>query len=207
MTLKVIGAGLGRTGTLSLKVALETLLQRPCYHMSEVLKRPEHIPLWHQAAKGNPPDWQVLFSGYGAAVDWPCAAFWPELAEIFPDALIVLSQRSADRWWQSAHDTIFKTLENPAFSAEWKAMFSDVLAARWGADYHDACAAIAAYHRHNAQVRAKAPARRLLVWSVEEGWAPLCSALGLCIPETPFPRTNTREEWEQRSSSAPASPN
>ena len=87
MTLRVVGAGLGRTGTMSLKVALERLLGGRCYHMAEVMNRPEHVPLWRQAAGGTLPDWNELFRGYRAAVDWPACSFWPELSKAFPDAI------------------------------------------------------------------------------------------------------------------------
>src|SRR5690348_10458482 len=106
MSLRVIGAGCGRTGTMSLKLALERLLGAPCYHMVEVFAHPEHVPDWHAAALGNMPDWNALFAGYAAAVDWPASAFWPELSAAFPDALVVLSVRDAQSWWQSAHETI-----------------------------------------------------------------------------------------------------
>lgn len=103
MTLRVIGAGQARTGTTSLKLALEQLLGGPCYHMFEVFAYPAHIPVWHRAARGTLPDWQVFLDGYRAAVDLPAAAFWRELAAASPGALIVLSGRdSAEQWWDSA---------------------------------------------------------------------------------------------------------
>src|SRR5579884_4290855 len=108
--LRVIGAGIGRTGTHSLKLALERLLGGRCYHMVEVFQRPEHIPVWAAAAKGEPVDYRRLLDGYVAAVDWPSAAFWPELAAAFPDAVIVLSSRDADGWWRSASRTIFEAM-------------------------------------------------------------------------------------------------
>lgn len=106
MTLRVVGAGLGRTGTTSLKLALERLLGGPCYHMSEVFQHPEHIGHWHGAARGDMPDWRALFAGYVAAVDWPAASFWREISAAFPQALVVLSVRDPDAWWQSASSTI-----------------------------------------------------------------------------------------------------
>ena len=87
MTLRVVGAGLGRTGTMSLKLALERLLGAPCYHMAEVFVHPEHVAVWHAAARGEPVDWHALFAGYAAAVDWPVGSFWPEVSAAFPDAL------------------------------------------------------------------------------------------------------------------------
>ena len=107
MTLRVVGAGLGRTGTLSLKLALERLLGEPCYHMVEVLSHPEHIPLWYKAFKGNTPDWNKIFNGFKAAVDEPASCFWKEISQAFPNALVILSVRDAESWWKSADKTIF----------------------------------------------------------------------------------------------------
>src|SRR6266566_10081202 len=99
MTLRVIGAGMGRTGTMSLKLALERLLGGPCYHMVEVFPRPAHFGLWTAAGRGKPTDWHALFDGFVAAVDWPAAAFWKEIADAFPEAIILLSTRDSESWW------------------------------------------------------------------------------------------------------------
>jgi len=200
MGLRVIGAGCGRTGTASLKAALERLLGAPCYHMLEVFQHPEHAPLWHQAALGREPDWDELLRGYVAAVDWPAAAFWPELMQAWPDALVLLSVRDPEAWWASASETIFPSLDsNPFATAEWKEMIAAMFQERWGADVSDREASIAAFNKHNAQVRATVPARRLLEWRATEGWEPICRALGLPVPAEPFPRVNTREEWRARA--------
>ena len=109
MTLRVVGAGLGRTGTHSLKLALEQVLGGPCYHMMETFDRPDDIPVWHAAVNGDPPDWSEFLAEYVATVDWPACAFWRELADENPDAVVLLSTRSsADAWWKSANDTIFQ---------------------------------------------------------------------------------------------------
>lgn len=196
MSLRVIGAGLGRTGTASLKVALARLLGGPCYHMIDVFEHPEHVPCWHAAARGDMPDWDALFEGYTAAVDWPASAFWPELAAAYPDALILLSTRSAESWWESASATIF-AVQGRVPDAR-SAMIADVFATRFTSQYTDRDAAIAAFHAHNADVRARAPRERLLEWTAKDGWEPLCEALGLPVPSEPFPRVNTREEFIAR---------
>src|SRR5438067_5203084 len=109
MSLRVIGAGMGRTGTMSLKLALERLLGGPCYHMIEVFPRPAHFQHWIDASHGKMPSWDQVFDGFAAAVDWPAAAFWPEIAAHYPDAIILLSTReSAEAWWKSANATIFE---------------------------------------------------------------------------------------------------
>jgi hypothetical protein len=111
MGLRVIGAGLGRTGTNSLKLALEELLGGPCYHTFEVRERPDDPDVWADAYAGRLPDWKAFFAEYRASVDWPAAPFWRELSEVFPDAIILLSVRDADGWWKSASETIFPALE------------------------------------------------------------------------------------------------
>ena len=194
MALRVVGAGLGRTGTLSLKLALERLLGAPCYHMTEVFAHPEHVALWHAAARDEPVDWRALFDGYAAAVDWPVGSFWPEVSEAFPDALIVLSTRSAESWWQSASQTIFPTSAKAA-GTPWHAMWMELAKNRVPTRLDDREAAIAAYARHNADVRARAPKARLLEWTAKDGWGPLCRSLGLAVPDEPFPHANSAEEF------------
>jgi hypothetical protein len=203
MSLRVVGAGLGRTGTLSLKVALEKLLGGPCYHMMEVFAHPEHVPLWHAAARGEPVDWKALFAGYHAGVDWPQGSLWEEIAEAFPDAIILLSLRDADSWWRSASETIFKGMEAAKTRApEWYAMVEELFTRRFVWPPDDEAAAKAAFERHNADVLARAPKDRLLVWRASDGWGPLCERLGVPVPAEPFPRVNTREEFMARLEAA-----
>ncbi len=194
MALRVVGAGLGRTGTMSLKIALERLLGAPCYHMVEVFRHPEHVVHWHAAVRSQMPDWHALLADYAAAVDWPAAAFWPELSAAFPDAWVLLSVRDAQSWWQSANQTIFQT-RRQATGTEWYAMIDDVFTTRFTNALDDPAAAMAAFDRHNAQVRATVPARRLLEWRAGDGWEPLCAALGVPVPDEPFPHANARSDW------------
>ena len=201
MSLRVVGAGLGRTGTNSLKVALEQLLGGPCYHMLEVFQHPEHVPLWQQAVDGKLADWDAIFGDYVTAVDWPMASFWRELAAANPDAVILLSTRdSAETWWQSAHATIFGFVEfgDTPEMREWFEMMMALMRTRFTDQLEDEAAAKAAYERHNAEVRAEADPARLLDWQPGDGWEPICQALGVAVPDEPFPRTNTREEWQAR---------
>jgi len=192
MTLKVIGAGLGRTGTMSLKMALERLLGEPCYHMAEVISRPEHVAIWDAALQGQLPDWSRVFDGYGAAVDWPAVTFWEEISAAYPDALILLSTRDPQQWWRSANETIFVITRR--VRGPWRQM-ADQMFARFTPDIGDEAACIDAFERHYCHVRATAPRERLLEWQPSDGWAPLAAALGVEVPDEPFPRTNTREEY------------
>lgn len=201
MTLRIIGSGCGRTGTTSLKTALERLLGEPCYHMFEV--KPESVPAWQAAVDGRSVDWHDLFDGWGAAVDWPASAFWPELAEAFPDALIIHSVRDADAWWRSASATIFPRLlsaPDEGGRGEWKRMVLSMLRARFTDRLDDEAACKSAFARHNAAVIDNAPADRLVTWAASDGWEPLCAALGLPVPDEPFPHRNTSEEFNERRS-------
>jgi len=196
MSLRVVGAGVGRTGTHSLKLALERLLGEPCYHMLEVFEHPDHVPLWHQATLGTMPDWDALFAGYGAAVDWPAAAFWQEQSEAYPDAVILLSTRDADAWWKSCDNTIFQVFRtaDDNMPPEWTAMIKEMFR-RFAGDTVDEASAVAAYERHNAHVRTTAPPDRLLEWHPGDGWEPICRALGVDVPDESFPHVNTTEEF------------
>ena len=196
MSLRVVGAGLGRTGTASLKAALEQLLGGRCHHMFEVFDNPDQMPVWQAAAEGRPPDWSVFLSDYVALVDWPGASFWPELSEAFPDALVLLSVREPESWYTSAIDTIFKP--DPESSPAMDAMWNAIVEARFCDQYEDKAAMMAAMQVHNAAVEAAIPSHRLLRWQAGDGWAPICEALGLPIPDCPFPHTNTKQQFLDR---------
>jgi Sulfotransferase domain len=200
MPLQVVGAGLGRTGTHSLKLALEQLLGTRCYHMIEVFGRPDDIRGWQRAIDGEPPDWRPFFADFGAAVDWPVAGFWTEISAAFPDALVLLSTRDTDGWWTSASHTIFDVTRRgvPAdepVMVELQAMIEDMLDRRFTPGWRDEKTAKAAYEAHNQAVRATAPPDRLLEWHPGDGWAPICAALQVPVPREPFPHVNTTSEF------------
>ena len=200
MTLKVIGAGLGRTGTLTLKAALEQLGFGPCHHMTEVFAHMEQADFWRRAAEGQVVDWQEVYAGYSATVDWPGCHFWRQLAERYPEAKVLLSVRDPQRWWDSMSETILKALEAgmaEADEARRSAMrFAELILVEQ--TFHGDFSrdnVIAAFERHNAAVRAAIPPERLLVYEVSQGWAPLCAFLGAPVPDAPYPRTNSRDEF------------
>ena len=198
MTLRVVGAGVGRTGTHSLKLALEQLLGGRCYHMMEVFGNAEHIPLWRQAAAGQAVDWDRLFDGYDAAVDWPAAAFWEPIAAAYPDAVVLLSTRdSAETWWKSANGTIFEVTRRaaPPGLEDFGAMWQEVASRGFTERFDEREPAIEAYEAHNAAVREAVPADRLLEWQPGDGWEPLCARLGVPVPDEPFPHVNTSEDF------------
>ena len=204
MTLAVIGAGFGRTGTMSLKLALEHLGLGPCYHMRELLIRPAHDPLWHAATRGDHVDWDALFEGFASAVDWPVAAFWRELSRHYPQARFVLSVRDPHKWHESVLETIFKALSSTPDARDREArahrtMTRDLILHRtFDGRLDDPAHAIAVYERHNQAVRDSICAHRLLVYETGSGWEPLCAFLDCPIPDAPYPRRNTREEFHDR---------
>jgi hypothetical protein len=211
MTLKVIGAGFGRTGTMSLYTALNQV-GFPCYHMLEVLKNPKnksHLRFWRKVAHGKPGDqfdWEQVFARYTATVDNPACCVWRELAAAYPEAKVILTThpRGAGTWYESTIDTIyfsevmwqFKVLELlTPFGRSFGDMSHRLI---WQRSHKgtmiDRDKAIARYEEHIAEVKAAVPPERLLVFSVDQGWGPLCAFLGIPQPATPFPNVNDRAE-------------
>ena len=207
MSIQIIGAGLGRTGTLSLKAALEELGFAKCYHMVEVLARTDNARTWDAAVRGEPVDWDRLFAGYRATVDVPSCLFYRELLEKYPEAKVILTVRDPERWYDSARQTIY--FARDAFP-RWAAVlnprmrvFRRMIDRLWDrmfrGRFEDRAFAIDAFNRHNEQVRRDVPADRLLVYEISQGWGPLCAFLGVPVPEgKPFPHLNDAAEFRAR---------
>lgn len=205
MSLQVIGAGLGRTGTLSLKLALEQLGFTGCYHMVEVLMNPAHAAYWVDAADGR-PDWQRIFEGFAATVDYPGCRYWRELAAAYPDAKVVLTVRDPEKWFESTQATIFSPGNRDRWQfPEFDDFFEKTVFSHFGEHIHDRDYMVAAFQQHNDEVKRAVPPERLLVFEVKEGWQPLCDFLGVPAPSGPFPHTNSREEMEAMIKAAKAS--
>ncbi len=204
MTLKVVGAGVGRTGTHSLKIALEQLLGGRCHHMIEVLGDPTQVPGWTDAIEGRSVDWSEMLADYVSLVDWPGCSFWPELTAANPDALVLLSVRDPESWYRSASNTIFQAFDTvPPDLEPWMSAVRQLFHDRFSDQLDDPTAMIDAYERHNAAVRDTIPAARLLEWTPGDGWVPICERLGLGVPEEPFPRVNTTDEFRAMVGMAP----
>jgi Sulfotransferase domain len=190
-TLRIIGAGFGRTGTLSLREALVRLGCGPCDHMRENFEHPERFALWDEALRrktaGEPIDWRPLLDGYRAIVDWPGAYFWRELTAAHPEAKVILTVRDPERWVDSIQSTIF-TLDDD----ELPAVARDIVFARtFGGRLTDRAHCLSVFAQHNQAVREAIAPERLLVFDVKQGWRPLCAFLGVPVPEDePFPRVN-----------------
>lgn len=206
--MQIIGAGFGRTGTLSLKHALETLGFGPCYHMIEVFQNPSHISLWHDIAQGKPADWKEIFQGYQATVDWPACEFYKELMEVYPDAKVLLSIRDPERWYESVRETIYQLNGTLPFWARWflpkffrLGEMTDALIwkGRFLGRFEDKAYALSVFNQHIEEVKRVVPPERLLVFDVREGWEPLCRFLGVPVPEgKEFPRLNDKAEMQRR---------
>ena len=202
MSLRVVGAGLGRTGTRSLKAALERLLGGKVHHMSDVFKDAERqVPLWQAAVEGAPYDaWACALDGFVASVDWPSCRWYGTLAAENPDAIVLLSHRGdADTWWQSADQTIFRAMRNDddPRADHFRRMVQPLVLGHIGS-YRDEAVAKAGYERHNAEVRDQISPERLVEWTPGDGWEPLCRALGLAVPAETFPITNTTKEYRAK---------
>ena len=212
--MRVIGAGLPRTGTLSQKVALEMLGLAPCYHMVNVLGDLDQAELWRRAVDGEQP-WQEIFGGFQSTVDWPGSYFYKELVEAYPEAKVLLSVRDAEAWERSMRDTIWGIFYGDILirdlssararvDAQWRG-YIELMAEMWersglidnGADTTSESMR-AAMERFNQEVRETVPSDRLLVWSVGDGWEPLCEFLEVPVPDTPFPHLNDSKGFVDR---------
>jgi len=204
MALQVISSGFGRTGTKSLKAALERLGFGPCHHMHEIVENPAQVTHWQTLAAGGSVDWEEVFAGYRSQVDWPGAHVWRELAEAFPEARIVHTVRPEEKWWASFERTIgtlmarYREMPLPAHIRDILTAWNDLAGqGTFGGVLDDRQIALAAFRRRTEEVRAALPPERLLVFDVAEGWAPLCGFLGVAAPDEPFPHHNLRADfWE-----------
>jgi len=188
--MQVFGAGFGRTGTMSLKIALEKLGMGPCYHMREVVSRPSHIKLWYDISRGEHPNWNRLFSGFNSAVDFPVSLFYKQLINQFPDAKFILTLREFDKWYISTVNTIYKV---PNILPDWFKMVvypirmfiamqvNLIWVGLFKNKFSDRESAKLVYYEHIRSVKKTIPANKLLIYHVKEGWGPLCEFLNVDI--------------------------
>jgi len=201
--MKVLGAGFGRTGTMSLKIALEKLGIGPCYHMREVISHPSHIKIWYDISRGEHPNWDRLFSGFNSAVDFPVCLFYEELVNKFPDAKFILTLRDFDTWYKSTANTIYKV---PTMLPGWFKrvvypirMFIEmqvilIWVGLFKNNFSDRESTELVYNEHIESVKKTISADKLLIYRINEGWGPLCEFLNVEKPETPFPKVNDTAE-------------
>jgi hypothetical protein len=207
--MRVIGAGFGRTGTNSLKLALEKLGFGPCHHMIEVIQNPAEVDTWVRAARGEKVDWNTFMAKWGSAVDFPSSLYYRELMEAFPDGKVVLSVRSADSWYQSMSETIIPMLTRwpnrmvmpfiPRLGSPGKVMRETKMRGLiLDPFYSDPAAVKKAFNDHIEEVKRVVPPEKLLVFEAKDGWEPLCKFLGVPVPNEPFPRVNDTAEFKKR---------
>jgi hypothetical protein len=211
--LKVIGAGMGRTGTESLKMALEQLGFGRCYHMFELMKNPEHLPEWEKLSRGEKPNYEFLFQGYQSCTDFPAALYYREFMQQYPEAKVVLTVRDADKWYDSASKTILRVMPSFFYTVvRFFGLFSKTAQAYpaihryavrivhqgiFNGRTHDREYTKAVFNAWNEEVKRAVPADRLLVFEVKDGWEPLCRFLGVPVPSTPFPRANDSDSFDK----------
>ena len=196
MALKIVGSGLGRTGTKSLQSALNMLGFGPCHHMVEVFAHPESVPLWIAAAKGK-PDWDAIFAGYQSMVDYPGAHYWRELAAYYPHAKVLHTVRDPDKWFESTQATIFAP-EGPASRPGPMTEFFQSFMGAFGHHIHDRAFMTDHFRRHTEAVVQAIPKDRLLIYEAGQGWEPLCKFLDVPVPDAPYPSENSRQEFIAR---------
>jgi hypothetical protein len=195
MTIEVIGAGFGRTGTASLKLALEQLGFGPAYHMGELIGDIErNVPLWERVAEGA-PEWDSIFEGYRSTTDFPACTYWREMMAYYPEAPVILTVRDPESWF----DSVYETILSPAFvqhtlDGPFGAMFRGNVYCHFGDGIHDRAHMVDAFERHVDAVREGVPDDRLLVFEAKDGWGPLCDFLDVSVPDEPYPRVNSRAE-------------
>jgi hypothetical protein len=194
MTLKVIGAGFGRTGTDSMRDALNMLGFGPCHHMLEVNAHDEQKQMWRALVQGAAPDWNRLFAGYSSSVDWPSSYYWRELIEFYPQAKVVLTYRSAESWWKSFEQTILAGIQ---MSSDPESLGLALIRDKvFGGRQADRAHAIALYEQNVNAVKATVPPDRLLVHNLGDAWEPLCAHLGVPVPAAPYPNRNTTSDFQ-----------
>ena len=196
MTLRVIGAGLGRTGTMSLKIALEHLGLGPCYHMTEVFAAARrNIPLWTDAVHGR-PDWDAIFEGFTSTTDYPAAAFWQEITAHYPEARVILPTRDPASWFRSVHTTIMSPEGRARFEGTPAREMMARIYAPFGNGIDDEASMVAAFMKHEKEVTESIAPERLFLFRSSDGWEPLCAFLGVAVPSEPYPRVNTTEDMQ-----------
>jgi hypothetical protein len=193
MSLRVIGAGFGRTGTDSMREALNILGFGPCHHMVEVNGNDDQRRLWRALAKGAPPDWDRLFEGYASCLDWPSAYYWREISAHYPDARVILTLRSADSWWESFEKTILRASVQGTDPDSLSRVL--LMAKVFDGRIEDRAHAIARFEANTREVVATVPADRLLVFELGDGWEPLCRHLGVPVPDQPYPNRNNTADF------------
>ena len=201
MTLKVIGTGFGRTGTDSMREALNILGFGACHHMFEVISNETQKQRWRALAQGAAPDWPSLFEDYHSCVDWPSAYYWRQIIAAYPAAPVILTWRSPENWWASFEKTILPGISN---STDPESLGIALISKQvFGGRMQDRAHVLAVYEAHVRAVRETVPRERLLVHELGDGWEPLCRHLGVAVPAADYPSRNSAEQFNAAQAPKP----
>ncbi len=201
--MQLIGAAFPRTGTMSIKHAIEMLGVGPCYHMHELFLHPEHIPLWMQARQTSTFDWTRVMAGYQASLDTPACLYWRELADYFPQAKVLLTVRDPSSWYDSIAATIHPIVYRPESAANHAlAMVKELFFESYlQGQFLDKKATMQRYTDYCNEVRQYIDPARLVEYSVAQGWPALCEIFQQPVPNQDFPRSNSRADFRERNES------
>jgi hypothetical protein len=205
MALKIVGSGLGRTGTKSLQTALNMLGFGPCHHMVEVFANPPSAQLWVDAGAGK-PDWDAIFADYNSMVDYPGAHYWRQIAAHYPDAKVLHTVRDPDEWFDSTQATIFKPDSLVSQAGHPMAAFFQSFTGGFRAHLNDRAYMTDYFRRHTEEVKRSIPPERLLIYQAGQGWEPLCKFLGVAVPDALYPSENSRAEFIARAAARQSAP-
>jgi len=198
--MKVIGAGFSRTGTLSLKYALEHLGYQKCYHMHAVFRNPHHLGYWNKALEHEKFDWELLFEGYQATSDFPACLFWKQLLDYYPDAKVILTIRDSEKWYASMKNTIFEVTRSnqnldPILSFVKQKVFEELFEGQ----FENKHKTIQKFEALNNEIIKTIPSEKLLIYNVQGGWQPICQFLNHPIPQEEFPNKNSTKEFRKHN--------
>lgn len=215
MSIKIIGAGLPRTGTNTLKDCLEKLGYHKTYHMKELLVHPENLHYWKTLKETGTTQWDELYNGYQATVDFPCYPWYKEHMKRYPDAKVILTTRPFDKWYTSVYSTIWqagpqtlpqklgmmlKLITNPRLRSVIgcvKLSKAMIFGSTFEGKFQDKVEAEKLFNKHHEDVKAYVPSDKLLIFEASEGWEPLCKFLGVPVPNEPFPHLNKKENFKE----------
>jgi len=206
MALKVIGTGLPRTGTASLKGALQLLGYQQTYHMDNLLNNPSQVHYWVELFDTGSTDYDALFEGFAASTDFPGFFAYKALLKQYPDSKFILTTRDPDIWYESIKNTVYQAVtaffqkDTPTDSMRrvegvFQLLDRYLFGQFFKGTFLDKEKTLSLVNAYLDEINAIIPADKMLIYEISEGWQPLCDFLELRVPEIEFPYKNKREDF------------